>query len=97
MLAAALHVELMGWVPAIVFPGATLLQLIAVLRARSTGGASAITWLLFGLANLGLYGWTGKHFALQSLIGLLGTAALDFAIVFFILYYRRASPPATGT
>ncbi len=89
LLAAAMHIELMGWVPAVVFPGATLIQLVATIRARSATGMSAITWVLFGLANLGLYGWTGKHFALQSLIGLLGTAALDFLIVLVILRTRR--------
>lgn len=89
LLATALHIELMGWVPAIIFPGATLLQLVAIIRARSAAGMSATTWALFGLANLGLYGWTGKHFALQSLIGLLFTAALDFGIVLAIFYYRR--------
>ena len=45
--------------------------------------------MLFGVANLGLYGWTGKHLALQSLIGLLGTAALDFLIVLVILRFSR--------
>lgn len=89
LLAAALHIEVMGWIPAVIFPGATLIQLIAILRARSAAGASVITWALFGLANLGLYGWTGKHFAPQSLIGLLGTAALDFLIVLMILRFRR--------
>ncbi len=89
LLAAAVHIEVMGWIPAVIFPGATLIQLIAILRARSAAGASAITWVLFGVANLGLYGWTGKHLALQSLIGLLGTAALDFLIVLVILRFSR--------
>ena len=91
LLGAAFHVELMGWIPAVIFPGATLLQLLSILRARSAVGVNATSWALFGLANLGLYGWTGKHFALQALIGLLGTAALDFAIVLAVLYLRRVA------
>jgi hypothetical protein len=36
---------------------------------------------------VGLYVFTEKYLALQSLIGLLGTAILDFTIVGFVLFY----------
>ncbi|MEM6452153.1 MAG: hypothetical protein AAF703_17800 [Cyanobacteria bacterium P01_D01_bin.105] len=47
-----------------------------------------MTWLLFGIANVGLYVFTEKYFALQSLIGLLGTAMMDFVIVGMIVFLK---------
>lgn len=81
--------DLAGWIPAIVLPTATLFQLVKIARARSAAGVSLITWLLFGFANIGLYVFTEKYFAPQSLIGLLGTAVLNFVIVGMILRLRR--------
>jgi len=81
--------NLAGWIPAIVLPTATLFQLVKIARAKSAEGVSLITWLLFGIANIGLYVFTEKYFAVQSLVGLLGTAALNFVIVGLILWLRR--------
>lgn len=73
-------VEIAGWLPAIIFPAATAIQLLAIVRSRSVRGVSAITWLLFGVANIAVYIYTEKYFALQTIIGFLGTALLDFII-----------------
>lgn len=73
-------VEITGWFPAIIFPAATAIQLLAILRSRSVRGVSAITWFLFGVANIAVYVYTEKYFALQTIIGFLGTALLDFLI-----------------
>ena len=78
-----------GWIPAIILPIATLSQLIKVATVKSTAGVSLISWLLFGIANIGLYLFTEKYWAIQSLLGLLGTALLDFAIVGLILSKKR--------
>jgi len=81
--------NLAGWIPAIVLPAATLLQLLKVAQLKSAEGVSLTTWLLFGFANVGLYIFTEKYVAPQSLIGLLGTAVMDFIIVGMIIFFRK--------
>ena len=77
--------NLAGWIPAVVLPTATLSQLVKIVRSQSVEGVSLMAWLLFGIANVGLYIFTEKYFALQALIGLLGTAIMDFVIVTMII------------
>jgi len=74
-------IELAGWIPAIIFPSATFLQLIKIVRKKTAEGISILSWALFGFANIGLYFYAEKYFALQSIVGFLGTALLDFLIV----------------
>lgn len=76
----SLLIEIAGWLPAIIFPTATAIQLLGILRSRSVRGVSAMTWLLFGVANIAVYVYTEKYFALQTIIGFLGSALLDFII-----------------
>lgn len=73
-------IKLAGWLPAVIIPTATIIQLITIFKDRSTQGVSWLTWFLFGVANIGLYIYTEKYAALQSIVGLLGSAALDFLI-----------------
>lgn len=73
-------IKLSGWLPAIIIPTATIIQLVTIFKDRSTQGVSWLTWFLFGVANIGLYIYTEKYSALQSIVGLLGSAALDFLI-----------------
>ena len=89
--------NLAGWIPAIILPSATLLQLVKIARLKSAEGVSIMAWLLFGVANVGLYIFTEKYFALQSLIGLLGTATLDFIIVAMILLLHKKEAPDRET
>ncbi|MEM1308398.1 MAG: hypothetical protein AAGF98_02665 [Cyanobacteria bacterium P01_H01_bin.153] len=77
-----------GWIPAIILPTATVSQLVKIVRSRSAEGVSLATWLLFGIANVGLYIFTEKYLAIQSLVGLLGTAMMDFIIVALILFIK---------
>jgi uncharacterized protein with PQ loop repeat len=79
--------DLAGWMPAVILPLATITQLLKIIREQSAKGVSLVTWVMFGVANVGLYLFTEKYWALQSLIGLLGTAILDFTIVGFVLFY----------
>jgi uncharacterized protein with PQ loop repeat len=73
-------INLSGWLPAIIFPVATLIQLISILRRRSSQGVSWIAWTLFGVANISVYVYTEKYLAPQTIIGFLGSAPLDFVI-----------------
>ena len=81
--------NLAGWIPAIILPAATISQLLKIYQSKSAEGVSLTTWFLFGVANIGLYIFTEKYFALQSLIGLLGTAIMDFVIVAMIIILNK--------
>lgn len=78
-------IDFCGWLPAVIIPTATLLQLMAMIRQRSAAGVDWLTWLLFGIANVGLYIYTEKYGDLQSVVGLLGSAVMDFAIATLVL------------
>ncbi|MBO1923638.1 hypothetical protein [Thiomicrorhabdus sp. 6S3-12] len=88
--------DIAGWIPAVILPTATFIQLVRLAVVRSAVGVSLSTWLLFGFANLGLYVYTEKYFEVQSILGLLVTAVLDFIIVAMIIAYRNkpADQPA---
>ena len=79
MLPAKL-IQLSGWLPAIIIPMATIIQLSTIIKSRSAKGVSWLTWSLFGIANIGLYIYTEKYADIQSIAGLLGSACLDFII-----------------
>ena len=78
-------IEVAGWLPALIIPLATLIQLVAILRRRTAAAVSGWTWFLFGIANIGLYIYTEKYTAPQAIIGLLFTAFVDFLIVALVL------------
>ena len=82
---------IMSWVPAIVLPTATALQLIKMAKNKGEGN-SATAWFLFAAANLGLYIYMEKYFEIQSILGLLLTAVLDFIMLFIVLYYNKRRP-----
>jgi uncharacterized protein with PQ loop repeat len=83
--------QLAGILPAIVFPVATLAQLVRIIRRRSTTGVSVTTWLLFGFANIGIYFYAERYTEWQAILGMLVTAVLDFVIVGIVLLaYRPA-------
>jgi uncharacterized protein with PQ loop repeat len=73
-------IDIAGWLPAIIFPAATLIQLLVIVRSGSTRGVSCSTWTLFGIANIAVYIYAEKYLAAQTIIGFLGTALLDFII-----------------
>lgn len=88
---------LAGMLPAIIFPMATLVQLVGMVRRRSTEGVSAMTWALFGLANIGLYIYAERYTEWQTILGLLLTAILDFAIVGLVFFaYRPVTVDEAG-
>ena len=67
-------------IPAVVFPGAALIQLLALIKQRNAQGVSITTWWLFALANICLYLYTGKFNELAAIVTFLGTAALNIAV-----------------
>jgi hypothetical protein len=89
--------QIAGILPAVVFPAATLAQLVRMVRQHSAVGVSTSTWLLFGFANLAIYVYAERYTEWQAIVGMLFTALLDFVIVGLAWYYhRRQSPTPTG-
>ena len=82
--------QIAGILPAVVFPAATLVQLVRMVRARSAAGVSVATWLLFGFANLAIYVYAERYTEWQAIVGMLFTAVLDFVIVGLALVRYRA-------
>jgi uncharacterized protein with PQ loop repeat len=87
--------QMAGILPAVVFPAATLVQLVRLVRARSAAGVSVATWLLFGFANLAIYVYAERYTEWQAIVGMLFTAVLDFVIVGLALVPYR-SPKISG-
>lgn len=83
-------IDVAGWLPAIIFPAATLIQLIAIVRSGSVRGINPLTWTLFGIANIAVYIYAEKYLAFQTIIGFLGTALLDFVIAAMALKGRAS-------
>lgn len=81
--------ELLGWVPAIIFPSATLLQLIVIVRRKTAAGVSVVAWTAYAIANICLFLYTEKYGELESIVGALGTAALNLCIVAAAIRYRN--------
>ena len=73
-------IAISGWIPAIIILGAIILQLVTMVKRGSSVGVNGTVWLMFGIANLCLYIYTEKYWELQSIVGLLGSALLDFVI-----------------
>ena len=48
-------IELLTWMPALVLPGAALIQLVQLWKTHNPGGVSVLSWLMFGVANIGAY------------------------------------------
>lgn len=82
--------QLAGWLPAIILPAATFIQLFKIIQKKTAKGISITTWTLFLFANLGLYIYTEKFFEIQSILSLLLTAVLDLFIIIVILYFKKS-------
>lgn len=84
-------IKVLGWVPGIVFPGATLLQLVTIVRRKTADGVSIPAWTAFAFANVCLYLYTEKYGELESILGALGTAAMNLCIVAAAIRYRKGA------
>lgn len=81
-----------GWVPAVVFPTASIFQLIALARRGRADGVSIATWALFGVANVCLYLTIGEWSKPQVVISTLGAGATQFAVAAIAFRLRRPVP-----
>lgn len=84
-----LLIQISGWIPALIFPLACLAQLVKILREQSADGVSVMAWIAFGFANISLYVYTEKYSSLQTIIGMLGQAVIDFLIAYFSFYFSK--------
>ncbi len=82
--------QLAGIIPAIVFPVATLIQLIRIVTQRSAAGVSATSWILFGVANIAIYFYAERYTEWQAIAGMLLTALLDFVIAGIAIFGFRS-------
>lgn len=87
---------LAGVLPAIIYPTATALQIVRIVRDRSTVGVSKTSWLLFGVANISLYIYAGHYTEWQAIVSLLLSAVLDFVIVGLALFAYRKNQPESA-
>lgn len=82
----------LGWVPAVVFPLASVVQLVVLVRTRDGRGVSAVTWSLFALANLCLWLYMENRMELQAMATALCTAGVQVAVVVLALRWRKGAP-----
>jgi hypothetical protein len=85
----SLVLSAVGWVPAVVFPSASFLQLFALARRGRSDGVSVTTWSLFAVANVCLYLTIGEWTKPQVVISTLGAAATQFAVATLAWRLRR--------
>ena len=86
--------QIVGVLPALVFPIATFQHLIRLVKTRTGATANPMTWLLFGFANLAIYVYAERYGEWQAILGMLVTAALDFVIVAYVLTARWSAKMA---
>ena len=83
--------KLVAWLPALILPGATIAQLVALLESGSAENVSPLTWFMFMLANIGAL-YLGKPedtlARLQMTLAFGLTALLDLVIVAIVIIYR---------
>jgi len=80
--------DAVGWVPAVVFPAASVLQLMALLRRGRSEGVSVLTWSLFAVANVCLYLTVAEWTRPQVIVTTLGTALVQVVVVMTALRLR---------
>ena len=82
-------IEFIGYIPAVVFPTATIIQLLHLYKTKNSEGVSPVTWGAFALGNVSLYTYTEKYSELQSIFGLLVTSVLQLFIIMLVYKYRK--------
>ena len=82
-------IQLIGFLPAIIFPLASISQLWAIYHQQSAKGVSITTWIMVAIANISLFVYTQKYDEVQSILALLGAGLLNVCVVFLALHFRR--------
>ena len=84
-----MDINYIGWLPAVILPLATVFQLVKIIKSKSVEGVSAVSWLLFCIANTGLYIYTQKYLELQAILSMLLTAFLNLIIVLLLVQKKN--------
>jgi len=80
--------DYIGWLPAVILPIATIFQLVKIVKSKSVEGVSVVSWVLFCIANTGLYIYTQKYLEPQAILSMLLTAFLNLVIVFLLVHKK---------
>ncbi len=88
MLLPECVINIIGWIPGIIFSGASAVQLYAVICSPNVQSVSATTWLLFALANVSAYIYLGKYLAPQA-IGYIVAALIQTSVAYVVIKKRR--------
>ncbi len=81
--------NLIGLIPAVIFPAASLVQLAAILKRRQADGVSILTWVMVGVANVSLFVYTQKYGDVLTIMALMGTAVLNFSVAATAWYFQQ--------
>ncbi len=76
-----------GYFPAVLFPLATIFQLVKIIDKHSIAGVSCAGWSLQILANIGAYFLIGRWLDFKNIGAFLGTGVIDVLIVYFYWKY----------
>lgn len=74
-----------GYLPAIIFPVATLFELINMYKSNNVGGVSCVSWIMILIGNIGLYLMTDKLKSLKSISAFVITSIIDLLIILKII------------
>jgi len=81
------YASVAGYFPAILFPLASVAELIRAIRSPSLKGLSCSAWVWQILANIGAYFLIGKFKNFKNISGFLGTALMD-VIILIVMFAR---------
>jgi uncharacterized protein with PQ loop repeat len=85
-------IEILTWMPVLVLPSAALIQLVKLWKTHDPSGVSVLSWLMFGVANIGayfLFAETGDGYLdIRPILAFLLTSVLNFWVVWTVLKYR---------
>lgn len=82
-------IDLIGFIPAVIFPAATLLQVIHLLKVKNSEGVSALSWSAFAIGNISVYIYMEKYFEIQAIATFVGTFFLQVYLVILVLKYKK--------
>jgi len=81
--------SLVGWIPAIILPSATAIQLYQIIKTKKSAGISKTAWSLYAIADFGAYIFTEKLLSAQAILAFFLTGVICVLIVFFAKKYEK--------
>ena len=85
-----------GFLPGLLYPIASILQLVKIIKSDNVKGLSEYTWILLFICNVGLYFLSGRYYNWKSILGFLGSAILNIVVVFYIVHLREKEKNKTN-